>query len=77
MGSGIRASSPDCSPFEYFYWGVIEAKANKYAQNTIDFLKVAIMKAFDSIKKIVARAWASFCAHLEMVLVAEGGNFKK
>ena len=71
-------SSPDCNPLDYFFWGVIEAKTNKHAHNTVDSLKGAIMEAFATINKdMVAKACGSFRSRLEKVVAAAGGYIEK
>lgn len=67
-------SSPDCNPLDYFFWGVIEAKTNKHAHNTVDSLKAAIVAEFAAVDKdTVAKACESFRPRLEMVVAADGG----
>ncbi|XP_043228175.1 uncharacterized protein LOC122384643 [Amphibalanus amphitrite] len=67
-------SSPDRNPLDYFFWGVIEAKTNKHAHNTVDSLKAAIVAEFAAVDKdTVAKAYESFRPRLEMVVAADGG----
>ncbi|QQP48789.1 Uncharacterized protein FKW44_009215 [Caligus rogercresseyi] len=71
-------SSPDCNPFDYLFWGMVENKTNKHAQNTLDSLRTAIVVEFANMKKDpVAKACGRFRHHLEMVVVADGGYIEK
>lgn len=63
-------SSPECNPIDYFYccW-LIEAKTNKPAHNTVNFMKGAIVAESAPIdKNMVTRACNSFRSHLESVV---------
>ena len=71
-------SSPDCNPLDYFFWGVVETKTNKYAHNTLDSLRAAIVEEFANMNKdVVAKACGRFRHRLEMVVAAEGGYIEK
>ncbi|QQP50126.1 Transposable element tcb1 transposase, partial [Caligus rogercresseyi] len=66
-------SSPDCNPFDYFFWGMVENKANKHAHNTLDSLRAATVEEFANMKKdVVAKACGRFRHRLEMVVAADG-----
>ena len=72
--AALLSPSPDCNPLDYFFWGVIEAKTNKHAHNTVDSLKAAIVAEFAAVDKdTVAKACESFRPRLEMVVAADGG----
>ena len=74
----MAAPSSDCNPLDYFFWGVIEAKTNKHAHNTVNSLKAAIVEEFAAVDKdMVAKAFDSFCSRLEMVVATGGGYIEK
>ena len=71
-------TSSDRNPLDYFFWGVIEAKTNKHAQNTVDFLKAAVREEFAAVDKdMVTKACDPFRSRLEMVVTAGGGYIEK
>ncbi|QQP38527.1 Transposable element tcb2 transposase [Caligus rogercresseyi] len=74
----VAPSSPDCSPLDYFFWGMVENKTNKHSHNTHDSLKAAIVEEFANMKKdVVAKACGRFRHRLEMVVAADGGYIEK
>ncbi|QQP36081.1 Uncharacterized protein FKW44_021068 [Caligus rogercresseyi] len=71
-------SSPTCNPFDYFFWGMVENKTNKYAHNTFDSLRATIVEEFANMKKdVVAKACGRFRHRLEMIVAADRGYIKK
>ncbi|QQP52116.1 Uncharacterized protein FKW44_004143 [Caligus rogercresseyi] len=63
-------SSPDCTPLDYFFWGMVENKTNKHAHNTLHSLRAAI-------KDVVAKASGRLMHRLEMVVAVDGGYIEK
>ena len=58
--------------------GVIEAKTNKHAQNTVDSLKAGVRAEFAAVDRdVVTKACGSFRFRLEMVVPAGGGYIEK
>ena len=71
-------SSPDCNPMDYSVWSVLEAEACKKPHKTIDSLKKALQKAWDSLSPAYLRATVDdFPKRLEACVKADGRHFEK
>lgn len=71
-------SSTDCSPLNYFFRGMIEAKTRNHTHNTVDAFNTAMAEERIALdKNMVARAWNSFCSGFGVVVMASGGFIEK
>ena len=66
-------SSPDCSPLDYFVWGVAEKDVNRSAHQSKESLITAIKEVFaDLPREMVKKACSRFRSRLERVVAANG-----
>jgi len=66
-------SSPDCSPLDYFVWGVAERDVNRSAHKNRESLISAIKEVFADIpREHVTKACSRFRSRLEKVVAANG-----
>ena len=66
-------SSPDCSPLDYFVWGVTERDVNRSSHNIKQSLITSIMEVFANIpREGIIRACSKFRSRLEEVVAARG-----
>ncbi len=64
-------SSPDCSPLDYFVWGVNELKVNAAPHNKTEDLTKKIKEVMGSLNRdTVARACRRFHSRIEVVVAA-------
>lgn len=72
------ASSPDCNPLDYSFWGVIEAMTNKHAHDRVNTLQAAFLKEVAAVDKIlVPSACDSIDSSLEMFVGAGSGYIEE
>ncbi|QQP36610.1 Transposable element tcb1 transposase, partial [Caligus rogercresseyi] len=45
----LPPSSPDCTPLNYYLWGVLERESNKRTHNSIVLLKASIVEEVASM----------------------------
>ncbi|QQP51528.1 Uncharacterized protein FKW44_012930, partial [Caligus rogercresseyi] len=70
-------SSPNCYPFDFYVWGVLERESNKPAHNSIVSLKASILEAVASMnREHLVNACTRFQSKLEVVIETDGGWFE-
>ena len=70
-------SSPDCNPLDYSVWSVLEAEARKKPHKSIDFLKIALQKAWNALTPGYLRATVNdFPKRLRACVQADGAHFE-
>ncbi len=66
-------SSPDCSPFDYFLWGVSELRVNAKSHNKFKDLIQKVNELVGSLARdTLAKACTSFKSRIKDVFTADG-----
>jgi hypothetical protein len=73
LGEGSRPpSSPDCSQFDHFVWGVFQKDINESPHKILQSLIISIMEIFSNFSKdYVKRACCQFQPRLKQFVAAE------
>lgn len=67
-------NSPDLNLLDYYVWSAVESTSNEHRHPNIDFLSIAIRRAFRMLPKhSLKKACDSFRTRLEAVLANDGG----
>ena len=68
-------SSPDLNPLDYYCWGIIERELNKFAHNSVDSLRTAIIDVCNNTdRQHLANACNRFRSRIEAVIEAGDGT---
>ena len=74
------ARSPDLTPLDFFFWGVMNHRIYAQKVSDIDHLKAHIKEEVDIIradKSLLRRVCRSVTARVEECINASGGHFEK
>ena len=70
-------NSPDLNPLDDSIWSILEQKASAKTHKTVEFLKRALIKAWDEISvETLAKIVDDFPKRLKACVEAEGGHFE-
>ena len=66
------SNSPDCNYLDYYFWGVIEGKVNKFKHASLDDIKAGIIEAHTNINGMDV----SKTCRLEVVVANNGSHIE-